>query len=136
VPKFIDWNAIGDGSVFNPQPAAGAQPEDVWRDTNRVRAEYAHSIEYTVSTLISYVQRYGDDNLVLVFVGDHQPAPIITGEGATRDVPITIVARDPAVLDKISSWGWQPGLRPSPTAPLWRMDTFRDRFLAAYGPTH
>ena len=136
LPKLIDWNAIGDGSIFNPQPAAGAQPDVVWRDTNRVRAEYAHSIEYSVSTLISYVQTYGDDNLVLVFVGDHQPAPIIAGEGATHDVPITIVARDPAVLDKISGWGWQPGLRPSPTAPLWRMDTFRDRFLAAYGPSN
>ena len=47
---------------------------------------------------------------------------------------IVIVARDPNVLKRISSWGWQDGLKPSPNAPVWRMDTFRDRFLSAYGP--
>jgi hypothetical protein len=44
-----------------------------------------------------------------------------------------VVAHDPAVLDKISSWGWQDGLKPDPHAPVWRMDTFRDRFLTAFG---
>ena len=75
-----------------------------------------------------------NDNLVLVFLGDHQPAPIITGDGASRDVPVTIVAKDPAVLDRIAGWGWTDGLRPAPQAPVWRMDAFRDRFLTAFGP--
>jgi hypothetical protein len=87
-----------------------------------------------VSNLVSFVETHGKDNLVLVFLGDHQPVPIITGERASRDVPITIVARDPAVLDRISGWGWSDGLKPSPQAPVWRMDTFRDRFLTAFGP--
>ena len=42
---------------------------------------------------------------------------------ASRDVPITIVARDQAVLDRISGWGWQDGLKPGPQAPVWRMDS-------------
>ena len=94
--------------------------------------DYGSAIDYSLGTLISYVQTYGDDNLVLIFLGDHQPAPVVTGDGATRDVPVTIVARDPAVLDRISGWGWQDGLRPSPQAPVWRMDTFRDRFLSTF----
>src|SRR5262249_11192032 len=77
-----------------------------------------------LSALVSYVEKYGDDNLVLVFLGDHQPSPLVTGAGAGRDVPITIVARDRAVLDRVSGWGWQDGLRPGPGAPVWRMDTF------------
>ena len=80
------------------------------------------------------MKTYGNDNLVLVFLGDHQPAPIITGDSASRDVPVTIVAHDPAVLDRIAGWGWTDGLRPAPQAPVWRMDTFRDRFLTAFGP--
>jgi hypothetical protein len=133
IPKLIDWNDVGDGSVFAPIAAAGEKADVVWRDTTRVRTEYRRSIEYTLNTLISYVETYGDDNLVLVFLGDHQPAPIITGDGASHDVPITIVARDPAVLDRISGWGWQDGLKPGPQAPVWRMNTFRDRFLTAFG---
>jgi hypothetical protein len=90
-------------------------------------------MEYSLGTLISYVERYGDDDLVLVFLGDHQPAPIVTGPGRGRDVPVTIVARDRRVLERISGWGWTEGLKPGPRAPAWRMDAFRDRFLTAFG---
>jgi hypothetical protein len=137
-PSLIDWHDVGDGSVFGPQAAAGDSPNavwrDAWRDPTRVRAAYRGSIEYSLNALLTYVETYGNDNLVLVFLGDHQPAPIVTGEGASRDVPITIVARDRAVLDRISGWGWQDGLKPGPRAPVWQMSAFRDRFLTAFGP--
>ena len=71
---------------------------------------------------------------MLIVLGDHQPATIVSGSNAGHDVPISIIARDPAVLDRISGWGWQDGLRPRPDAPVWPMDAFRDRFLSAYGP--
>ncbi|WP_103939382.1 sulfatase-like hydrolase/transferase [Thermomonospora echinospora] len=132
-PRLVGWDDVGDGSVFAPIAAAGDQWQDVWRSPGRMRTAYRRSIEYTLSTLVSYVETYGGDDLVLVFLGDHQPAPIITGAGASRDVPITIVARDRAVLDRISGWGWQDGLKPGPNAPVWRMDAFRDRFLTAFG---
>ena len=47
-------------------------------------------------------------------------------------MPVTLLARDPAVLDRISGWGWQEGLRPSDGAPVWPMEAFRDRFLTAF----
>jgi hypothetical protein len=40
------------------------------------------------------------------------------------------------VLDKAASWGWQDGLKPDPQAPVWQMDSFRDRFLTTFGPRH
>ena len=58
----------------------------------------------------------------------------MSGEGADHDVPVSIIARDPAVLRAVDGWHWQPGLMPGATAPVWRMDAFRDRFLAAFGP--
>jgi hypothetical protein len=134
LPRLIGWDQVGDGSAFNGMPESGERPEEVMQDTNRMRAAYGHSIEYSLSTLITFMQTYGDDDLVLVFLGDHQPQPFIAGVGASHDVPITIVAKDPAVLDQISGWNWQDGLRPGPGAPIWQMDTFRDRFLTAFGP--
>ena len=132
LPRAISWSAVGDGSIYNPMPAQGMQKGETWRSATQVRAAYGRSIQYSLTTLISFLKRYGTANTVLIFLGDHQPAPIVTGRGASRDVPITIVARDPAVLDQISAWGWDDGLRPSNTAPVWRMDSFRDRFLAAF----
>lgn len=134
IPPLVGWNDVGDGSIFDTTTTVDGSSGEVWRDRDRVRTEYRRSIEYSVGALISYVETYGDDDLVLVFLGDHQPAPIVTGADASRDVPITIVARDQAILDRISGWGWHDGLKPGPQAPVWRMDTFRDRFLTAFGP--
>ncbi|MDG4833552.1 sulfatase [Solwaraspora sp. WMMD1047] len=132
LPELIDWADVGDGSAFEGMPETGRSVEEVWSDTAQVRTEYRRAVEYTLRTLISYVETYGDDDLVLVFLGDHQPAPLITGPRASRDVPISIVARDPAVLARTAGWGWQDGLMPGPQAPVWRMDTFRDRFLTTF----
>lgn len=134
-PQMIDWNAVGDGSVFGPQASMGDQPDVVWRNPDHVRDAYRDSTAYSLNALISYMRTYGDEDLVLVFLGDHQAAPIIMGQNAGHDVPITIVARDPAVLKEISGWGWQDGLRPGKDAPVWTMNAFRDRFLAAFGST-
>lgn len=134
LPHMIDWSKVGDGSVFDDMPAQGESPASMWRHDNQVRTGYGRSVEYSLNTLISFVQTYPDDNLVLIVLGDHQPAAIVSGHGASHDVPITIIAHDPAVMDRISEWGWQDGMRPDPQAPVWPMDAFRNRFLTAYGP--
>jgi hypothetical protein len=135
IPSMIDWDAVGDGSVFGPMQAAGQSADDVWPDKTRIRAAYRQSIEYSLSTLISYVQKYGDDDLVMVFLGDHQPVELVTGKNPSKDVPITIVAKDPKVLDQIAGWGWTDGLKPAKDAPVWKMSDFRDKFLTAFGST-
>jgi hypothetical protein len=140
VPKIIDWGAVGDGSGYDRLVHATPGPEVVWQNPDRVRADYRDTIAYSLDSLVDWVRTYGDSNLVLVFLGDHQPAPIITGDNASHDVPVTIVAKDPAVLDRITGWGWTDGLRPAATAPVWKMDAFRDKFLTAFGqpgePSH
>jgi hypothetical protein len=134
IPRMIDWSAVGDGSIYNRLPAGDLTRAALFGDSARVHAAYGQSIRYSVNALASFVQNYGDDNLVVIALGDHQPAKVITGESPTHDVPVSIIAHDPGVLDRISGWGWSAGLRPSPQAPLWRMDAFRDRFLGAFGP--
>jgi phosphatidylglycerophosphate synthase len=134
LPRLVDWSRVGDGSVFDPMPAEGESPDDVWRDRDRVKAAYAESVAYSLDALTSFVQQLHDPDLVLVVLGDHQPASIVSGEGASHDVPVSIIAADPAVTARAADWGWRNGLRPKLGAPVWPMDTFRDRFLTAYGP--
>jgi phosphatidylglycerophosphate synthase len=133
IPRLIPWNEVGDGSVFHRVRAEVSSRDALFSDRDAARAAYAHSIEYTLSTIFSFVQRYGRRNLVLIVLGDHQPATIITGQDASHDVPVSVIAHDRAVLHRIAGWGWQNGMRPSPQAPVWRMNAFRDRFLTAFG---
>ncbi|MFJ9319445.1 alkaline phosphatase family protein [Streptomyces globisporus] len=133
IPVALDWKDVGDGSIYHSVKEAGKKPADVWKDSDQVRTEYRRAIAYSLTSLLTYMEKFGDENTVLVFLGDHQPMPTVTKGDYGRDVPVTILTRDPAVLDRVSDWRWQPGLKPGPDAPVWRMDTFRDRFLAAYG---
>jgi len=133
VPEWLDWNAIGDGTGYQTPTYAGDPAEIVLqRDRTLVLNDYGTAIAYSLRSLLSFVETYGTSDTVVIFLGDHQPAPVVAGDGATRDVPVTIVARDPTVLSEVAGWGWEDGLRPSPQAPVARMDTFRDRFLSTF----
>ena len=134
LPRLVDWSRVGDGSVFDPMPSEGESPREVWRNPDLVKAAYAESIAYSLDAVTSFVQQLRDQDLVLVVLGDHQPASIVSGEGVSHDVPVSIIAADPAVMDRAADWGWQEGLRPGAGAPVWPMDAYRDRFLTAYGP--
>jgi phosphatidylglycerophosphate synthase len=133
IPRLVPWEDVGDGSVFGRVPVETASEASLFGDAERARTAYAASIEYSLRALFSFVRRYGDDDTVLVVLGDHQPATLVTGEGASHDVPISVLARDPKVLDRIAGWRWQDGMLPSPQAPVWPMEAFRDRFLTAFG---
>ena len=133
LPRMLAPGALGDGSAYQQVFDQAATADAVWSDPARVKQAYADSVAYSLDALTSFVANAHDDNLVLVVLGDHQPAAVISGEGASHDVPVSVVAKDPAVLDRIGGWGWQPGLRPSATAPVWPMDAFRDRFFGAFG---
>ncbi|WP_228472800.1 alkaline phosphatase family protein [Streptomyces cyaneochromogenes] len=134
IARMVDWDDLGDGSVFHQIKKEGTDPKEVWKDPERVRTEYRRAIEYSVRSLTEWVERYGTDDTVLVFLGDHQPVPTVTAGSTSKDVPVTIVARDQKVLDRIADWNWTDGLKPAENAPTWGMDRFRDRFMTAYGP--
>jgi phosphatidylglycerophosphate synthase len=133
IPPLISWGDVGDGSIFKRLPTERSTKASLFGDTERARAAFGQSIEYSLNTIFSFVQRYGHDDLVLVVLGDHQPATVVTGHGASHDVPISVIAQDPKVMDRIAGWRWEDGMSPSPRAPVWPMEAFRDRFLTAFG---
>jgi hypothetical protein len=132
IPRLVPWDAVGDGAVFARLPPQAPTRAEV-AAAGRTRAAYERSIEYALGTVLSFVRRYGGDRLVTIVLGDHQPATIVSGADAGHDVPVTVIARDPRVLDRIGAWRWQDGLRPGARAPVWPMSAFRDRFLRAFG---
>jgi hypothetical protein len=131
IPEEIGWNQVGNGSIYRRIPEIH-ETGAFWSNPPRVQAAYGTSIVYALNTLTSFVQKYGKKNLVMIVLGDHQPLPVVSGLHPNHDVPISIIAHDPNVLKRISGWGWGPGLKPRPDAPVWRMSAFRDRFLTAF----
>ena len=87
------------------------------RSTTRVTASteqgYGRSIDYSLRALFSFVEHYGNKNLVVIALGDHQPAHIVTGYGVNHDVPISIIAHDPKVLSRSHAWAGWPACNPA-----------------------
>ena len=80
IPPLIAWSKVGDGSIFNRLPVDETGLSDV-------KQGYGRSIEYTLRSLFSFVEHYGRKNLVLVVLGDHQPATSSPDTGPATTCP-------------------------------------------------
>jgi phosphatidylglycerophosphate synthase len=133
LPSMVPWRDLGDGAIYGPMATERPGPSVVWRSASGVQAAYGQSIQYSMAALTSFIRRVHDNKLVVIALGDHQPATVVSGDTANHDVPITIITHAPKILDAVDPWRWEPGLLPSPHAPVWPMSAFRNRFLTAYG---
>jgi phosphatidylglycerophosphate synthase len=123
IPQLIAWHRLGNGSIFRRLPIDRTGLTDTQQG-------YAKSIKYALRALYSFVERYGTKNTVLIVLGDEQPSRVVAQ--ADHDVPITIIARDPNVIGRLTSWGWTEGMLPGSAAPVWPESAFRNRFLDAF----
>src|SRR5580693_8421404 len=132
LPTMVPWDKVGNGSIFDAMPARSESPITVWRNASTVQKFYGQSLQYSIRALTSWVTELNDPNLVLILLGDEQPGSPITRPGASHEVPISIVARDPSVFRQIAPWHWQDGLIPGHSAPRELMNAFRNQFLGAF----
>lgn len=129
VPKVIDWNDLGDGTVFDPIVAASDPPRVVWKDYDRVRDQYKLAVDYALQTVFGYAALHADNPPLMIIVGDHQAAGFIALDERPH-VPMHIVGT-PALVALLSDDDFTPGLIPSDTTPVRRMDLMRAHILQA-----
>jgi hypothetical protein len=134
IPELIEWDSILDGTEFNEQAQRGPRTDQVWQDIDLLKSQYRDSVVYVLDTLVSYIEKFGDSNLVVLVMGDHQPMPLIAEGASAPDVMVHIISADPAVMEATADWQWTPGMLPAQDAPVWRMDTVRDRFIETFSP--
>ena len=131
VLPLIDWDSVGDGAIFEPYREDGYPPEELWWDIQALREGYARSLDYSLQAMAEFAERFLDDGTLLVVVGDHQAAPWVTG-ASSPDVPVHVIARDPALLEPFLEWGFSPGAFPDPEGSPPRMAEFREWFVRAF----
>lgn len=132
LPKLVPWNVVGDGAIFatarTKEPAS-----EVWSVPGGVELAYAHSVEYTLRTVTSFITTYGRDNTMVIVMGDHQPMGLIAGETAGRQVPVHVIARDEKLVRALGG-NWAEGMTPAADGPVAPMESLRGRILSAFTP--
>ena len=138
LPVIDDWNTIGNGEVFQRWEGAGEAPVSLWRDPDRVRNHYAQAIAYALKVAGGFASRYVGDETLMIVLGDHQPAPLITGEKASQDVIVHVISADQALIEPFLSGelpgfrlGTQPNLK-TPGAPMSRFRPFLHRHFGEF----
>jgi len=130
VPTLVAWDEIGDGRIFNEMAASGDTPKEVWRDRDRVRAQYRKAIDYALSAVFDYAARHADDPPLMIVIGDHQAAEFVALDDRA-DVPVHVIGPS-RLVDRLSQLGWEDGLIPDPDMPVVGMDRMRDLLIEAF----
>jgi Sulfatase len=105
---------------------------DAEPDWSNLGPGYARSLAYLHDTVSGYLRMQSGRDLVLVIVGDHQPPALVSGEGASWNVPVHVLSSRPALLARLRAQGFRDGLAPA-GPPLARMDTLLPILLHAFG---
>jgi hypothetical protein len=84
-------------------------------------------------TVTSFITTYGNDRTLIVLLGDHQPMSFIAGD-IGHDVPVHVIARDPALLRAFSEGHWTGGMLPDAQSPVVPMEALRGELTAAFTP--
>ncbi|KHJ52081.1 Alkaline-phosphatase-like, core domain containing protein [Vreelandella venusta] len=116
LPVLESWSMVRDGSIFAPWENAADPPDVIWRDIERIRDHYAWSVDYAVKVTGRWAERVADEQTLLIALGDHQAAPLITGENASAAVPVHIVSGDPELLAPFMARGFVNGMLPDLSA--------------------
>ncbi|MDZ7711943.1 MAG: sulfatase-like hydrolase/transferase [Rhodovibrio sp.] len=131
IPEVLPWREIEDGRVFSRFVEGQDPPSVVWQDSARVRRLYGEALAYSIETMASFLRERLADGSVVLLLGDHQAAPLLTGPDAGRAVPAHLIL--PSELgDAAEALGWPRGVRPAADAPTWRMDQVKARLLEAF----
>ena len=68
----------------------------------------------------------------MILIGDHQPPALVTGPGATWEVPVHVIASRRDILDHLKQRGFRDGLAPAHPS-LMKMPELTRVMLDAFG---
>jgi hypothetical protein len=110
-PYQADWSRLSTAKPFDKAELSRAYVQTP--DWDNFGPGYVRALSYDFASLGGYLRQQTGHDLVMILVGDHQPAAAVSGEGAPWDVPVHIVSSRPGLIDRLLARGFKAGLTPS-----------------------
>jgi hypothetical protein len=130
-PYQPDWARVLTSTPYDSEALDRAW--STWPDWMNLGPSYLESLDYAFATVGGYLRLRADRDLVMILVGDHQPPALVSGAGASWDVPVHVIATRGALLDRlVRDHRFVEGLEPRHPA-VARMDTLLPVLLDAFG---
>jgi len=132
-PYQPDWTRIFDAHPYDGPSIVRAYAQQP--DWTHFGPGYVQAIAYDYATLAGYLRRPKARDFVMILLGDHEPAAAVSGEGASWDVPVHVIASRPSILDALRTYGFRDGLTPARPS-LGKMHTLLPVLLDALSARH
>jgi hypothetical protein len=110
-PWVDDWSRLTGPAAYGRADLAAALAVPL--SAQQPLPRYLDALRYQYRWLTDYLRHQAPRRLVLVMVGDHQPPALVTGPGASWDVPVHVVSDDAALLQRLVARGFVPGIAPT-----------------------
>jgi len=129
-PYQPDWTKLGTATPFSGIDLTYSW--DQQPDWTNLEPGYLQSVAYAFRAFAGYLRYRADRDLVVILIGDHQPPALVTGPGASWDVPVHVVASRPEIIDRLKQRGFRDGLVPQHPS-LMKMPALTRVMLDAFG---
>jgi hypothetical protein len=128
-PYQSDWARLLTAQPYAEGDVADALAHDP--DLLNMGPSYVNAVAYMYASIGGYLRLRADRDVVMIVIGDHQPAAAVSGPGASWDVPVHVIASRPQVLERLEARGFTRGLTPT-RAHLGPMHQLLPVFLDAF----
>lgn len=129
-PYQPDWSRLATAKPFDDAMLATAWDQEP--DWLNLEPGYLQSIAYAFDSFVGYLRQRADRDLVVILMGDHQPPALVTGPGASWDVPVHVITGRPDILERLRQRGFRDGVAPSHPS-LMKMSELTRVLLDAFG---
>jgi phosphatidylglycerophosphate synthase len=110
-PYQADWSRLLGDEPFAAADLERSLPQRPdWDDMGK---SYVAAVAYSLQTFAGYLRTHADRDLILIILGDHQPPAMVSGEHASWDVPVHVIASKPALLQALQRCGLVDGVVPA-----------------------
>jgi len=129
-PYQADWSRVETDRPYDWAQVEAAYSE--LPDWTNFAPGYVRALTYDLGLAADFLQLESKRDLVMILIGDHQPASAVAGEGARWDVPVHVIASRRDVLARLEHDGFLPGMAPA-RASLGPMSRLLPMLLEAFG---
>jgi hypothetical protein len=122
VPTPVDdWSQVKDTAVFeNHQKSFPVG----WSNLGDGGPAYSHAVAYDFEVIRRYLLQRLKHNSFVIILGDHQPAGSVTGNDPSWAVPVHVLSRDRALIERFIAAGYTAGMTPAASRSVPGMETF------------
>jgi hypothetical protein len=129
-PYQADWSRVETDRPYDPEQVQAAYSD--LPDWTNFGPGYVRALAYDLELASDFLQLEAKRDLVMILIGDHQPASAVAGEGARWDVPVHVIASRPDVLARLEHDGFVRGMEPA-RGSLGPMSRLLSMLLDAFG---